>query len=166
MVCDESKIHSQVSTSLGKVFAGYDIISGEDVAIKFEPQSSKYLHLENEYNAYKSIGNHIGLPRLKWFGQENNQRVLVLSLLRAVLAIANQMVFVNCLFVFILIVIFQTSFHISTLDTLFTAISSPRIFLSDGAPPLALFISLALVLPDRSAILEPLFMPLTKRTSC
>ena len=185
MVCDESKIHSQVSMSLGKVFAGYDIISGEDVAIKFEPQSSKYLHLENEYNAYKSIGNHIGLPRLKWFGQENNQRVLVLSLLgpsledkfvgsgfcmklRAVLAIANQMVFVNCLFVFILIVIFQTSFHIwnlSTLDTLFTAISSPRIFLSDGAPPLALFISSTLVLPDRSVILEPLFTPLTKRTS-
>jgi hypothetical protein len=93
--------HSQVSrlsTSLGKIFAGYDIISGEDVAIKFEPQSSKYLHLEND---------HISIPRLKWFGQEHNQRVLVLSLLgpslkdifvgsgcrfelRTILAIANQ----------------------------------------------------------------------------
>ena len=104
--------------SLGKIFAGYDIISGEDVAIKFEPQSSKYLHLENEYKIYKSIGNHIGVPRLKWFGQEHNQRVLVLSLLgpsledifvgsgccfklRTVLAIANQMVCFICLFVFI-----------------------------------------------------------------
>jgi serine/threonine protein kinase len=94
---------------LGKIYAGYDIISGEDIAIKFEPQSSKHLHLENEYNIYKSIGNHIGIPRLKWFGQEQNQRVLVLSLLgpslenifvasgcrfklRTVLAIANQMV--------------------------------------------------------------------------
>jgi serine/threonine protein kinase len=94
---------------LGKIFAGYDIISGEDVAIKFEPQSSKYFHLENEFNIYKSIGNHIGVPRFKWFGQEHNQRVLVLSLLglslenifvgsgcrfglRTVLAIANQMV--------------------------------------------------------------------------
>ena len=67
--------------SPGKIFAGYDIITGEDVAIKFEPQSSNYLHLENEYNIYKSIGNHIGVPRLKWFGQEHNQRVLVLSLL-------------------------------------------------------------------------------------
>jgi serine/threonine protein kinase len=95
---------------LGKIYAGYDIISGEDVAIKFEPQSSKHLHLESEYNIYKSVGNHIGIPRLKWFGQEHNQRVLVLSLLgpsledifvasgcrfklRTVLAIANQMVY-------------------------------------------------------------------------
>ena len=95
---------------LGKIYAGYDIISGEDVAIKFEPQSSKHLHLENEYNIYKSVGNHIGIPCLKWFGQEHNQRVLVLSLLgpsledifvalgcrfklRTILAIANQMVY-------------------------------------------------------------------------
>ena len=66
---------------LGEIFAGYDIISCEDVTIKFESQSSKYLHLEDKYNIYKSIGNHIGVPCLKWFGQEHNQRVLVLSLL-------------------------------------------------------------------------------------
>ena len=95
--------------SLGKIFAGYDIISGKDVTIKFEPQSSNYLHLENEYNIYKAIGNNISVPRLKWFGEEHNQRVLVLSLLgpslenmfvgsgccfklRTILAIANQMV--------------------------------------------------------------------------
>jgi serine/threonine protein kinase len=112
--------------SLGKIFAGYDIISGEDVAIKFEPQSSKYLHLENEFNIYKSIGNHIGVPRLKWFGQEHNQRVLVLSLLgpslenifvgsgcrfklRTVLAIANQMVCFVCLLVFITTTYFPNS---------------------------------------------------------
>lgn len=100
---------------LGKIYAGYDIISNEDIAIKIEPQSSKHLHLENEYNIYKSIGNYIGMPCLKWFGQEHNQRVLVLSLLgpslenifvasgchfqlRTVLAIANQMV---CSLVFI-----------------------------------------------------------------
>jgi serine/threonine protein kinase len=111
LVRDESflKFYQCHSMFLGKIYAGYDIISGEDIAIKFEPQSSKHLHLENEYNIYKSIGNHIGIPRLKWFGQEQNQRVLVLSLLgpslknifvasgcrfklRTVLAIANQMV--------------------------------------------------------------------------
>ena len=98
-----------LSKFIGEIFAGHDIITGEDIAIKFESQSSKYLHLENEYNIYKSIGNHIGVPRLKWFGQEDNQRVLVLSLLGpslentfvasgrrftlgTVLAIANQMV--------------------------------------------------------------------------
>lgn len=102
---------------LGKIYAGYDIISNEDIAIKIEPQSSKHLHLENEYKIYKSIGNHIGVPRLKWFGQEHNQRVLVLSLLgpslenifvaagcrfqlRTVFAIANQMVCFVCSLVF------------------------------------------------------------------
>jgi|ERR1700678_282686 serine/threonine protein kinase len=105
---------------LGKIYAGYDIISGEDIAIKLEPQTSKHLHLENEYNVYKSIGNHIGIPRLKWFGEAHKQRVLVLSLLgpsienvfvssgyrfnlQTVLAIANQMVCFNCLLVFIVI---------------------------------------------------------------
>jgi serine/threonine protein kinase len=113
-----------LSMSLGEIFAGYDIISGQDVAIKFEPQLSKYLHLENEYNIYKSIGNHIGVPRLKWFGQEHNQRVLVLSLLglslenifvgsgccfklRTVLAIANQMVCFVYLMVFITLLLFS-----------------------------------------------------------
>jgi hypothetical protein len=32
-----------LSMFLGKIYAGYDIISGEDIAIKFEPQSSKHL---------------------------------------------------------------------------------------------------------------------------
>ena len=146
---------------LGKIYAGYDIISGEDIAIKFEPQSSKHLHLENEYNIYKSIGNHICVPRLKWFGQEHNQRVLVLSLLgpsledifvasgccfklRTVLAIASQMVCFVLLISFYYFLKSKTSFSIwnlSTLDTSFTAISNPRIFLSGGAPPFALSIS-------------------------
>ena len=175
---------------LGNIFAGYDSILGEDVAIKFEPQSSKYLHLENEYNIYKSIGDHIGVPRLKWFGQEQNQRVLVLSLLGpslenifvasgcrfklgTVLAIANQVVCFICLFYWFLLLSAyymnsKTSFliwNLSTPDTSFTAISLPRIFLSDGAPPSALSISSTSVLPDCSAILAPSFTLLTKRIS-
>jgi serine/threonine protein kinase len=115
-----------LSIFLGKIYAGYDIISGADIAIKFEPQSSKYLHLENEYNIYKSIGDHIGVPRMKWFGhwQERNQRVLVLSLLgpslenifvasgcrfklRTVLAITNQMVCFVYSLVFITVCLFS-----------------------------------------------------------
>jgi serine/threonine protein kinase len=167
---------------LGKIYAGYDIISNEDVAIKFEPQSSKHLHLENEYNIYKSIGNHIGVPRLKWFGQEHNQRVLVLSLLgpslenifvasgcrfqlRTVLAIANQMVYFCLVFITTYFLNTKTSFpisNLSTLDTSFTAISNPRIFLSVGASPFALSISSTLVSQDGFAILAPSFTPLTR----
>ena len=177
-----------LSMFLGKICAGYDIILGEEIAIKFEPQSSKHLHLENEYNIYKSIGNHICIPRLKWFGQEHNQRVLVLSLLglslenifaasgcrfklKTVLAIANQMV---CL-VFLLVLLMYTYslnsktsspiWNLSTLDTSFTVISNPRIFLSGGAPPFALSISLTSVSRDGFAILAPSFTPLTRRIS-
>jgi serine/threonine protein kinase len=113
-----------LSMFLGKIYAGYDIISGEDIAIKFEPQSSKHLHLKNEYNVYKSIDNHISIPHLKWFGQEHEQRVLVLSLLGpsledifvasgccfkpgAVLAIANQMVCFVCLLGLIVVYTFS-----------------------------------------------------------
>jgi len=135
---------------VGKIFAGYDIISNEDIAIKIEPESSKYLHLQNEYNMYKLIGNHIGVPRLKWFGQEHNQRVLVISLLGpsleniflasgcrfklgTILAIANQMVCLVCWF--LLYAYFLNSktsspiWNSSTPDTSFTAISNPTIFL-------------------------------------
>jgi hypothetical protein len=63
-------LSAPLSMFLEKIYAGYDIISGKDIAIKFEPQSSKHLHLENEYNIYKSIDNHIGIPCLKWFGHE------------------------------------------------------------------------------------------------
>jgi hypothetical protein len=175
---------------LGKIYAGYDIISGADIAIKFESQSSKHLHLENEYNIYKSIGNHIGVPRLKWFGhwQERNQRVLVLSLLgpslenifvasgcrfklRTVLAITNQMVCFVYSLVLLLYAYFlnsKTSFSIwnlSTLDTSFTAISNPRIFSLGGAPPFALSISSTSVSPDCSVILAPSFTHLTRRIS-
>jgi serine/threonine protein kinase len=117
-------LSAPLSMFLGKIYAGYDIISGKDIAIKFEPQSSKHLHLENEYNIYKSIDNHIGIPHLKWFGQKCKQRVLVLSLLGpslenifvasgccfklgAVLAIANQMVCFVCLLGLIVVYTFS-----------------------------------------------------------
>jgi serine/threonine protein kinase len=117
-------LSAPLSMFLEKIYAGYDIISGKDIAIKFEPQSSKHLHLKNEYNIYKSIDNHIGIPHLKWFGQERKQRVLVLSLLGpslenifvasgcrfklgAVLAIANQMVCFVCLLGLIVVYTFS-----------------------------------------------------------
>jgi hypothetical protein len=185
MVCVEFflKFHHCHSMILGKIYAGYDNISGEDIAIKFEPQSSRFLHLENEYNMYKSIGNHIGVPRLIWFGQEQklNQRVLVLSLLgpslenifvasgcrfkmKTVLDIANQVVCFVCLFYWFFFIL-KTSFpiwNLSTLDTSFTAISNRRIFLSGEVRPFASSISSTSVSPDGSAILAPSFTSLTK----
>ena len=57
---------------------GYDTTSGEDIAIKLDLKSK---HLENEYTIYKAIGNYIGVPCVKWFGEDHSRRALVLSLL-------------------------------------------------------------------------------------
>lgn len=146
------------SRFLGDVFMGYNTISGEDVAIKLEPRSSKHKHLENEYTIYKAIGNHISVPHVEWFGEEHGQKVLILSLfgssledlfvssecnfkLKTILVIADQLVcFILFFYSFILYLFscFETSFLIwssSTLDTLFIAISNLKISFLGVVPP-------------------------------
>ena len=90
---------------------GYDTTSGEDIAIKLDLKSK---HLENEYTIYKAIGSYIGVPHVKWFGEDHGRRALVLSLLgpsledifvasgcnfelKTILAIADQLVCVDSL---------------------------------------------------------------------
>lgn len=76
--------HNQCSNAhSGQIYAGYNINSGEQVAIKLECRSSGYLHLENERKAYRTIGKPqiIGLPRIKWSGVEKDYTILVLTLL-------------------------------------------------------------------------------------
>lgn len=66
----------------GKIYAGFNINSGEEVAIKLETRSSGYLHLENEYKSYQILGHrHVGIPHVKWFGIEKGHTVMALSLL-------------------------------------------------------------------------------------
>jgi serine/threonine protein kinase len=57
------------------------VASGEEIAIKSESKSSRYFHLQNECNMHKAIGNHPSVPQFKWYGEEHNRRLLVLSLL-------------------------------------------------------------------------------------
>ena len=45
----------------GKMNAGYNICSGEGVAIKLEACANGYLHLENKYKSYQILGHHIGI---------------------------------------------------------------------------------------------------------
>lgn len=68
----------------GEIYAGYNINSGEEVAIKVESRSAGYRHLNNEYKAYEvlQVGNrHIGIPHIKWFGVERDYTIMALSLL-------------------------------------------------------------------------------------
>ena len=63
-------------------YAGYDVFSGEKVALKLEPRSSSYFHLENESTIYCYLGPKCtGIPQLRWSGIDHDYSVLVLSLL-------------------------------------------------------------------------------------
>jgi serine/threonine protein kinase len=66
----------------GSTYAGYDISSGEEVAIKLELRSSSYFHLENESKIYKHLGSKCAaIPQLRWSGSDGEYSVVVLSLL-------------------------------------------------------------------------------------
>ena len=67
----------------GFTYAGYDVFSGENVALKLEPRSSSYFHLENKSTIYRYLGPKCtGIPQLRWSGIDHDYSVLVLSLLR------------------------------------------------------------------------------------
>ena len=66
----------------GKIFAGYNIDSGEEITVKLESRSAGYHHLDNEFKTYQNFGNRsIGIPHIKWFGVEGDYTIMVLTLL-------------------------------------------------------------------------------------
>jgi hypothetical protein len=65
----------------GEIYSAYDILSGEEVAIKFETGSPPFSQLQNEHKSYKVLGNRNGLPHVKWFGKDSDHNVMVLTLL-------------------------------------------------------------------------------------
>jgi hypothetical protein len=66
----------------GKIYAGYNINSGEEIAIKLESRSAGYRHLDNEFKAYNVLGNrYMGIPHVKWFGVERDYTIMTLTLL-------------------------------------------------------------------------------------
>lgn len=66
----------------GKIYAGYNVNSGEEIAIKLESRSAGYHHLDNEFRAYEALGNrYIGIPHVKGFGVEGDYTIMALTLL-------------------------------------------------------------------------------------
>jgi hypothetical protein len=78
-----SNIFSQsfLHCCVGEIYSAYDILSGEEVAIKIETGSPPFSQLRNEHKSYKVLGNYNGLPHIKWFGKESDHNVMVLTLL-------------------------------------------------------------------------------------
>lgn len=66
----------------GSTYTGYDVSSGEKVAVKLEPRSLSFFHLENECTIYHYLGLKCpGIPQLRWSGTEHDYSAAVLSLL-------------------------------------------------------------------------------------
>lgn len=58
-----------------------NIISGEEVAIKLESVKAKHPQLEYEAKVYKTLAGGVGVPFVRWYGQECDYNAMVLDLL-------------------------------------------------------------------------------------
>jgi len=65
----------------GVIYMGRNIRTGENVAIKIEPIKSEILLLKNESNIYQYLRDCKGIPKVKWFGKDENNYYMVIELL-------------------------------------------------------------------------------------
>ncbi|KAI9495352.1 kinase-like domain-containing protein [Zychaea mexicana] len=67
--------------SFGIIYEGTNLISNQQVAIKFESRKSEAPQLRDEYRTYKILAGLTGIPSAYYFGQEGLHNVLVLDML-------------------------------------------------------------------------------------
>src|ERR1700761_3266841 len=64
---------------LGNVYLGWDIKTGQDVALKFETIQSRHDWLCHEHSVYKVLSNVAGVLSMYWYGREAMYNVLILD---------------------------------------------------------------------------------------
>lgn len=69
------------SGSFGEIYAGTNVHTGEEVAIKLEPLKSKHPQLLYESKIYRVMQGGYGIPLVKWYGSEGDYNVLVIDIL-------------------------------------------------------------------------------------
>jgi len=69
------------SGSFGSVHLGTNVQTGEEIAIKLEPRSSRSRMLLHESKLYALLAGGIGVPRVHWYGLAGNYNAMVLDLL-------------------------------------------------------------------------------------
>lgn len=67
--------------NFGKIYKAENIRTNELVAIKVEPIEKEYKMLKNEAIIYQHLLHTYGMPTLKWFGKDNSNYYLVITLL-------------------------------------------------------------------------------------
>lgn len=69
------------SGSFGDIYLGINIQSGEEVAVKLESHKARHPQLLYESKLYKILQGGVGIPHIRWYGQEKEYNVLVMDLL-------------------------------------------------------------------------------------
>jgi len=65
----------------GEIYKGENIRTDEKVAVKVEPIKNEFKLLKNESVVYQYLAGLQGIPNVKWFGKDNTNYYMVLSLL-------------------------------------------------------------------------------------
>lgn len=69
------------SGSFGEIHLGTDAMTGDNLAIKFEPLRSRHPQLLYEAKLYRVLSGGVGIPIVHWYGVEDSYSVMVLDLL-------------------------------------------------------------------------------------
>lgn len=69
------------SGSFGDIYLGINVSNGEELAVKLEPSKTRHPQLHYESKLYKLLQGGVGIPHLRWFGQEKDYNVMVIDLL-------------------------------------------------------------------------------------
>ncbi|XP_066916573.1 casein kinase I [Clytia hemisphaerica] len=69
------------SGSFGDIYLALNLTNGEEVAVKLESTRARHPQLLYESKVYRLLQGGVGIPHVRWFGQEKDYNVLVLDLL-------------------------------------------------------------------------------------
>ena len=69
------------SGSFGQVHLAIDLTNHEQVAVKLESQTARQPRLLHEKELYNILQGGVGIPQIRWYGQETGYNVLVMDLL-------------------------------------------------------------------------------------
>lgn len=81
MTWDDNHKQRETFFTLGDIYLGVNIISGEEVAIKLESVKVTHPQLEYESKVYKTLAGGVGVPFVRWYGTECDYNAMVLDLL-------------------------------------------------------------------------------------
>ncbi|KAJ9161136.1 Casein kinase I isoform delta [Coniochaeta hoffmannii] len=84
LIADRYRVDRKIGAGgFGLVYSGTDLQSGEEVAIKLTYVRDDPEALRGEKETYKALAGGVGIPRVRWFGQECDFYALVHDVLGA-----------------------------------------------------------------------------------